>query len=348
MLVPDPAPAYGPSWRRLPAGIWALGFVSLLMDVSSEMIHVRLPVHLVVGLGTTALTVAIIEGITETTVTTTKDISGAISDRMGKGICGAPRDALVADIAPPDLRGAAGGLRQSLDTVGAFLGPLLAVGLIWAFANDFASVFWIAVIPAFMAFGLILFAVKDLARPAHLRRVRNPLARRGLALPGPAYWWVVGVAAAFKRARFSEAFLILRAERLGLSLMLVPLVLVVPSIAYVLSAFPVGVVLWGLHMGLTRGLPATRVALLGANDGIVSIASLIVGVATAAAAVSEVLIAGVAGLVAGAMSMAAGEYVSVSSQSDIEQVNLARQPEFECADLALTAGIGAVFGTVVG
>lgn len=178
------------------------------------------------------------------------------------------------------------------------MGPLLAVGLMWVFAGDFASVFWVAVIPAFMAFGLILFAVREPARPADLRRVRNPLARQELAVLGPAYWWVVGVAAVFTLAQFSEAFLILRAQDLGLSLMLVPLVLVVLNIAYALSAFPVGVLsdrmsritllilglsllimadlvlalapslpgvlggvaLWGLHMGFTQGLLATLVA----------------------------------------------------------------------------------------
>ena len=337
MKAPERSTLGSASWRRLPAGIWALGFVSMLMDISSEMIHALLPVYLVIGLGTTAFTVGIIEGIAEATAAITKVFSGALSDRIGrrkelaaigyglaaltkpifplapsvgwliaarfidrvgKGIRGAPRDALVADIAPPELRGAAFGLRQSLDTIGAFLGPLLAVGLMWVFSDDFASVFWVAVVPAFMAFGLILFAVKEPARPASLRRVRNPLARQELALLGPAYWWVVGVAAVFTLARFSEAFLILRVEGLGLSLKFVPLVLVVLNIAYALSAFPVGVlsdrmnritllvvglmllitgdlvlafapglpgvlggvVLWGLHMGFTQGLLATLVA----------------------------------------------------------------------------------------
>ncbi len=226
MTPHEPVTTTAHLWRHMPAGIWALGFVSLLMDVSSEMIHALLPVYLVVGLGTTALTVGVIEGIAEATAAITKVFSGALSDRIGrrkelaaigyglaaltkpifplapsigwlvaarfidrwgKGIRGAPRDALVADIAPPDLRGAAFGLRQSLDTVGAFLGPLLAVGLMWAYSDDFAAVFWVAVIPAFMSFGLILFAVREPARPADLRHVRNPLARRELALLGPAY-----------------------------------------------------------------------------------------------------------------------------------------------------------------
>lgn len=325
------------AWRGMPAGIWALGFVSMLMDVSSEMIHALLPVYLTVGLGATALTVGVIEGIAEATAAITKVFSGALSDRIGrrkelaaigyglaaltkpvfplapsiswliaarfidrvgKGIRGAPRDALVADLAPEGRRGAAFGLRQSLDTLGAFIGPLLAIVLMWAFANDFQSVFWVAVIPAFMALGLILFAVKEPARPAGMRKVRNPLSRAELRLLGGMYWAVVAVAAVFTLARFSEAFLILRAQEVGLSLMLVPLVLVGMNAVYALSAWPAGVLsdrmsrpallmaglvlliaadlvlalapgflglglgiaLWGLHMGLTQGLLAALVA----------------------------------------------------------------------------------------
>ncbi|GAB4291325.1 MAG: MFS transporter [Roseovarius sp.] len=324
-------------WRRLPRGIWALGLVSMLMDVSSEMIHALLPVYLVVGLGTMALAVGVIEGIAEATAAITKVFSGALSDRIGrrkqlaalgyglaaltkpvfplapsvgwlvaarfidrvgKGIRGAPRDALVADIAPPRLRGAAFGLRQALDTVGAFLGPLLGVALMWAFADDFASVFWVAVIPAFAALALILLLVHEPPRPAGLRRVRNPLARAELRLLGGLYWGVVAVAAAFTLARFSEAFLILRAEAGGLRLTLVPLVLVAMNLIYALAAYPVGalsdraprgailgagllvliaadlclalagglwgigagILLWGLHMGITQGLLSALVA----------------------------------------------------------------------------------------
>ena len=323
--------------RQIPTGVWALGFVSLLMDVSSEMIHALLPVYLVVGLGASALAVGIIEGIAEATASITKIFSGALSDRLGKrkvlaavgyglaavtkpifplapsvawiiaarfidrvgkGIRGAPRDALIADISPPHLRGASFGLRQSLDTVGAFAGPLAAIGLMWLFADDFVSVFWVAVIPAFLALGLILFAVHEPKPPEGLRKVRMPLSRAELARLGPAYWWIVIVAAFFTLARFSEAFLILRAQSAGLQLMMIPAVLVVMNVAYAVSAYPagamsdrrdratvlfiglslliaadlilaflpslmgiaVGVVLWGLHMGFTQGLFATLVA----------------------------------------------------------------------------------------
>lgn len=321
----------------IPAGIWVLGFVSMLMDISSEMIHALLPVYMVTVLGTSALTVGIIEGIAEATASITKVFSGALSDwlgkrkflaalgyglaaftkpifplaptvgwlvaarfidRIGKGIRGAPRDALVADIAPAHLRGASFGLRQSLDTIGAFVGPLLAIGLMWMTADNFQAVFWIAVIPAFLSLALIVVAVKEPERARELRRIRMPLHRSELARLGARYWWVVAIAAVFTLARFSEAFLILRAQSIGLPLMLVPLVLVIMSLAYSLSAYPVGVLsdrvnkvtlliiglalllvadlvlaftadlvgvgigvaLWGLHMGFTQGLLATLIA----------------------------------------------------------------------------------------
>lgn len=323
--------------RKLPAGIWALGFVSMLMDVSSEMIHALLPVYMVAVLGTSTLAVGIIEGIAEATASITKVFSGALSDwlgkrkllaaigyglaactkpifplaasldwliaarfidRLGKGIRGAPRDALVADLAPPHLRGAAFGLRQSLDTIGAFSGPLIAIGLMWLTADHFQAVFWVAVIPAFVAVALILVFVKEPPRPQGLRRVRMPLHRDELARLGTAYWWVVAVATIFTLARFSEAFLILKAQSIGLPLALVPIVLVIMSLAYSLSAYPVGILadrmdritllvlglilliaadlvlaiapgitgvgigvtLWGLHMGFTQGLLAALIA----------------------------------------------------------------------------------------
>ena len=324
-------------WRAIPAGIWALGFVSMFMDISSEMIHALLPVYMVTVLGTSALAVGIIEGIAEATASITRIFSGALSDwlgkrkllaalgyglaaftkpifplagsvqwlvaarfidRVGKGIRGAPRDALVADIAPAHLRGASFGLRQALDTVGAFLGPLIAIGLMWLTADHFTFVFWIAVIPAFLSLALILVAVREPERPKDLRPVRMPLSRSELSQLGRSYWWVVAIAAVFSLARFSEAFLVLRAQSIGLPLMLVPVVLVVMNIAYSLSAFPIGilsdrvgrvtililglllllgtnlvlafttgviglgigVVLWGLHMGFTQGLLAALVA----------------------------------------------------------------------------------------
>jgi MFS family permease len=325
------------SLREIPGGVWALGFVSMLMDVSSEMIHALLPVYLVTVLGTSMVTVGVIEGIAEATASITKIFSGALSDwlgkrkllavlgyglaaftkpvfplapsaswligarfvdRVGKGIRGAPRDALVADIAPAHLRGASFGLRQSLDTVGAFLGPLLGIGLMWWTADNFKAVFWVAVVPAFLAFALMIFAVREPARPEGLRKVHNPISLAEIKRLGASYWCVVGIATVFTLARFSEAFLILRAQSVGLPIMLVPAVLVVMNVVYALAAYPagvasdrmnrttllvvglalliaadlalaalpsiggvaLGVVLWGLHMGLTQGLFATLVA----------------------------------------------------------------------------------------
>ncbi len=322
---------------NIPAGVWALGFVSLLMDVSSEIIHALLPVYLVTVLGASMLTVGTIEGIAEATASITKVFSGALSDwlgkrkllavigyglaaltkpifplastvgwlvvarfidRIGKGIRGAPRDALLADIAPANVRGASFGLRQSLDVTGAFLGPGLAICLMWLTGNNFQLVFWAAVVPAFLCVGLLLFAVHEPERPAELRKVRSPLSPAELKRLGPAYWWVVNIAVVFTLARFSEAFLILRAQAVGLPLVLVPIVLVLINVVYALAAYPAGVLsdrmnrmtilafgfgllvaadlvlafmggltgvglgvaLWGLHMGFTQGLLATLVA----------------------------------------------------------------------------------------
>jgi MFS family permease len=314
-----------------------LGLVSMLMDISSEMIHALLPLYLVTVLGTSTLTVGVIEGIAEATAAITKIFSGALSDwlgrrktlaaigyglaaltkpifplaptiswlvaarfidRVGKGIRGAPRDALVADLSPAAVRGASFGLRQSLDTVGAFIGPLLAIALMWATAGSFTAVFWFAVAPAFLSFGLIAFAVREPERPSGVRNIQSPLSRAELARLDAAYWWVAIVASVFTLARFSEAFLILRAQSVGLGVALVPAVLVGMNVVYALVAYPagvlsdridrravlifglavlivadlvlalapsvtglaIGVLLWGAHMGLTQGLLAALVA----------------------------------------------------------------------------------------
>ena len=321
---------------RLPAGIWVLGFVSLLMDISSEMIHALLPLFMVGTLGMGVALVGLLEGLAEATALILKVCSGVISDwfgrrkplavlgyglgaatkplfalatgpgliftarlldRVGKGIRGAPRDALVADIAPPEQRGAAFGLRQSLDTVGAFVGPLLAVALMLLWANDFRAVFAVAVVPALLAVLLLMVGVREPARPAGAAR-SNPISRANLKRLPRAYWWVVGVGAVFTLARFSEAFLVLRAEQLGMALALVPLVMVAMNVVYSLTDYPfgklsdrvshhglllaglsvlvladvvlavsthwvgllLGVALWGVHMGMTQGLLAAMVA----------------------------------------------------------------------------------------
>lgn len=330
----DGAPT-GP--RAIPRSIWALGLVSLFMDSSSELIHSLLPVFLVSVLGASALSVGVIEGIAEATAAITKLFSGSLSDylgrrkllavlgyglaaitkplfplagsvgwvftarfvdRIGKGIRGAPRDALIGDIAPAHLRGACYGLRQSLDTVGAFLGPLLAIAFMALLADDIRAVFWVAVIPAFVAVAILVLGVREPAAAEPERRPRAPIRFGDMRRIGAPYWWLVLIAAVLTLARFSEAFLVLRAADVGLSMAHVPWIMVVMNVAYAASAYPAGalsdrvdrltvllvgfglllaadlllgvsqglwpvlagVALWGLHMGLTQGLLAALVA----------------------------------------------------------------------------------------
>jgi MFS family permease len=342
--------------KQIPRGVWALGLVSMFMDISSEMIHALLPIYLVSMLGTSMTTVGFIEGVAEATAMITKVFSGALSDwlgkrkaltaigyglaaftkpvfplasavewfvaarfvdRIGKGIRGAPRDALLADIAPDYVRGASFGLRQSLDTVGAFLGPMLAIGLMLLTLDNFRLVFGIAVIPAFIAFGLLLVGVEEPARksaqPNGERRLSFADAR---GLSG-SFWTVVAIAAVFTLARFSEAFLVLKAQAVGLPVALVPAVMIVMNVVYAVVSYPagalsdrfgrhgilfvgigmlvvadlilafgvtvrsvlIGVVFWGLHMGLTQGLLSALVAdaapqdLRGTAFGVFNVAS---------------------------------------------------------------------------
>lgn len=320
----------------IPRTVWALGFVSLCMDVSSELVHSLLPVFLATTLGASVLSIGIIEGIAEATAMIVKVFSGALSDyigkrkgllllgyglaaltkplfplahsietvltarfldRIGKGVRGAPRDALVADVAPVEIRGACFGLRQSMDTVGAFMGPGLAIALmLWL--NNIQQVLWFAVVPAALVFVLIVFGVQEPVRETATGRFRSPIHREQLRRFSSDYWWIVLIGAVFTLARFSEAFLILRAQRMGVSSSWVPLVMVVMSVFYTVSAYPagwlsdrisrrhllayglgllviadlvlgqatsisavyVGAALWGLHMGFSQGILATLVA----------------------------------------------------------------------------------------
>ena len=329
--------ARSPRARALPRGVWALGFVSLFMDISSEMIHALLPVFLVGVLGASATAVGLLEGTAEAIAQVTKVFSGTLSDRLGKrkllaacgyalaaltkplfalapstgwvfaargldrvgkGIRGAPRDALVAELAAAELRGAAFGLRQALDTVGAFAGPLLAIALMAATADDFRAVFWLATIPAAVAVLVLVVFVREPEREPARRDAERPRISTLVGTLGARFWWVVLVATLFTLARFSEAFLILKAADVGLELAYVPAVLVVMNVAYALSAYPAGrlsdrmnrwgvlgvgaalliaadlllafggslwvvgagIALWGLHMGFTQGLLAALVA----------------------------------------------------------------------------------------
>jgi MFS family permease len=350
-----------PARPRLPAAIWALGFVSLLMDVSSEMIHSLLPVVLVTGLGASAFAVGLIDGLAEATALLVKVFSGVLSDlwrrrkplavagyglgaaskplfalatgagsvlaarlidRVGKGIRGAPRDALVAQLAPPEARGAAFGLRQALDTVGAFLGPLLALGLMLAWNDDMRAVFRVAVVPGALAVLLLVVAVRE---PAGAWRgaASNPLRRESLRRLPPAYARVLAVGALFGLARFSEAFLVLRARGGGLPLALAPLVLIGMNAVYSVGAYPfgrladrvdrrrllgagllvlaaadavlalsdrgaglwAGIALWGLHLAITQGLLGALVADAAPHDLLgtaFGLFHLVTGVATLA------------------------------------------------------------------
>lgn len=323
--------------RALPPGIWALGLVSMFMDVSSELVHSLLPVFMVTVLGASMVTVGVIEGIAEATAAFTKVFSGAISDyfgrrkllvvlgyslgaiskplfplapsigwvftgrfldRIGKGIRGAPRDALIADITPPEQRGIAYGLRQSLDSVGAFVGPSLAIAFMAILGNDIQSVLWIAVVPAFVAVAILVGAVHEPDRAKAGARPREPLRLAAVARLPRRYWLITLLGAVLTLARFSEAFLVLRAQDVGIALHFVPAVLVVMSVVFALAAYPAGAMadrfrrkqlliagllvlvgadivlalahspllallgaaLWGLHMALTQGLLSVLVA----------------------------------------------------------------------------------------
>lgn len=323
--------------NKIPRTVWALGFVSMFMDISSEMIHALLPLFLTTTLGVSVVMVGLIDGVAEATASVTKVFSGYISDRMrkrkpliligyglgalskplfalagtasvimgarfadriGKGVRGAPRDALVADVTPPEIRGRAFGLRQSIDTIGAFLGPLIAIAAMAAFSNDMRMVFWLAVIPAAIAVVLVLVGVEDAKRPVDESNARVPVRIADLRQLPRAFWLLVAIGAVFTLARFSEAFLILKANAEGLPLALAPLVLVAMNAVYALAAYPlgslsdrvraktvliagllvliaadlvlamlpgvagafVGIALWGVHMAATQGLFAKLVA----------------------------------------------------------------------------------------
>lgn len=327
-----------PSGKRpvLPTAVWTLGFVSLFMDISSETIHALLPLFLTTTLGASVAFVGLIDGVAEATASISKVFSGYISDRIGrrkplilmgyglgalskplfalagsanlvlgarfadrigKGLRGAPRDALIADVTPVEIRGRAFGLRQALDTAGAFLGPLLAIAMMFLFANNIRSVFWVAIIPAAIAVLLVLFGLKN-ERSIRSESVSAPVQMHAIFALGRPYWSVVGIGVVFTMARFSEAFLVLKASAEGLPLALAPMVLVVLNLVYALGAYPagawsdavparrlmlwglaclfaadlmlayfpglvaafVGIALWGAHLAITQGLMAKLVA----------------------------------------------------------------------------------------
>ena len=322
---------------NVPRTVWALGLVSLFMDLSSEIIHALLPVFLTTTLGASVALVGLIDGVGESAASITKVFSGYISDRLGrrkplillgyglgalskpffaiatgpmpilgarfvdrigKGLRGAPRDALVADVTPVEIRGRAYGLRQALDTIGAFLGPLAAIALMFALANDMRTIFWIALIPAVISVLLVVFGVGEAEKGTPGKAKAPPLRMVDLKSFDRRFWTVVMIGVAFTLARFSESFLVLRANGEGLPLAWTPVVLVVMNLVYSLGAYPagalsdrvnpvwpmsgglvclvladlslgfgsglfatfVGIALWGAHMALTQGILAKLVA----------------------------------------------------------------------------------------
>lgn len=324
-------------FEGLPRGVWALGFVSLFMDISSEMVHSLLPVFFVSVIGLSYTAVGLIEGIAQAIALITKMFSGALSDvlrrrkllavigyglaavtkpvfalastatlvvsarfadRLGKGIRGAPRDALIADITPEAVRGASYGLRQSLDSIGAFVGPLIAIGLLALLANDIRGVFWFALIPAAISVLILIFFVHEPQRDETGSEPKSPLRARDIKQLDGTYWVTVAISAVLMLAGFSEAFLVLRAQDAGLSLALMPLVFIFMNVVYALAAYPagvlsdrfgrpgliaagfvviivadivlafasgiwivmLGVMLWGLYLGLTQGVLSAMVA----------------------------------------------------------------------------------------
>ncbi len=293
----------------MPRGVWVLGFGSLFMDASSELVHSLMPIFMVSVLGTSILTVGVIEGIAEATAAITKVFSGAISDyfqkrkflivigyglgaitkpvfplantiqwvfaarivdRIGKGIRGAPRDALIADLVPPEMRGAAYGLRQSLDSVGAFIGPLLAVAFMAWLANDIKAVLWVAVVPAFLAVMLLAVAVREPEAGGLESGIGKRLALSNARRLSSSYWLIVALGGMFTLARFSEAFLILRAKDVGLSLGLVPIIMIVMNVIYSAFAYPAGVIADRIH---PRLLLVVGLGVLIAADGVLAIAT---------------------------------------------------------------------------
>ncbi|WP_421580605.1 MFS transporter [Shinella sp. M31] len=322
--------------NSIPATVWVLGVVSLLMDISSEMVQTLLPFYLVSGLGASAVFVGFVEGLAVAIATVTKLFSGILADRMaqrkplavlgyglgavsklifplatsvgwivaakavdrvGKGIRGTPRDALIADVTPPELRGASFGLRKSLDTVGGFIGPLIAIGLMILLGGDVLAIYWIAVIPAFLAVLLLIVGVREPKAPFEAKAGGLPRLADIVRLNG-AVWMVIGAASLLTLARFSEAFLLLKSQEAGFAPAWIPITMVIMHAVYGLTAYPVGalsdrigrsgpliaslfvlvaaygtlayaenvsifiagIVLWGLHMGLSQGLLATLIA----------------------------------------------------------------------------------------
>lgn len=385
----------------IPRTVWVLGVVSLLMDISSEMIQTLLPLYLVAGLGASAIAIGFIEGLSVAIATITKLFSGMISDwtgrrkplavlgyglgalskpifplassigwivvakavdRVGKGIRGTPRDALIADVTPPEIRGASFGLRKSLDTVGGFVGPLAAIGLMLATDGDMIVIFWIAAIPAFLAVALLIIGVKEPEQPPSSSKGMPRFRDAGRL--NRAVWIVIGVSSLLTLARFSEAFLLLKSQQAGLSLAWIPVTMVVMHAVYGLTAYPVGylsdrigrrsmialslvfliaadlalataqtlpmlfagIVLWGLHMGFSQGILSTLIA----DSAPKNLKGTAFGVFNLATGLTVILGNVAAGLLwetwGSASTFLAGAVIALASLAAVPLLSAARQP----------------------
>ncbi len=320
------------------------------MDISSEMIHALLPAFLVGSVGASVAFVGLVEGLGESTANIVKLFSGRISDRIGKrkplallgyGLGTLSKPTFVLATGPycvltarmfdrfgKGKRGAAFGLRQSLDNIGAFAGPLLALLFLSLFAGDLRAVFWVAAIPGLGALAVLWLGV---AEPEHAPRSEAPQAVWHMPKLPAAFWAVFGFGIIVTLARFSEAFLILRAQDLGLSLLHLPLVLILMNAGAALSAYPAGVIsdrigrrglllagivvlivadallalaqgtvmvvvasgIWGLHLGMMSGLLSAEVAATVPDD----IRATAFGVFNFGTGIALMLASGIAGVV---------------------------------------------------
>ncbi len=267
-----------PQAAPLPATVWILGIASLLNDVSTEIIHSVLPLYMVTALGASFIAVGLLEGTAEALASVLKVGAGGLSDllgkrkalvvsgyalstlvkgcyalagdmtmvmiarlgdRVGKGIRVGPRDALVADSTSPEQRGAAYGLRQSLDTVGAVIGPGLSFVLLSLWHMDYKNIFAIAIVPGIIAVLLLLIGVREPEKresKSDDKKLHKDLLKR----LSPAYWSLVVVSFLFNLGNSSDAFILLKGKEAGLALGMVPLMLVVMNVFYAACAYPAG------------------------------------------------------------------------------------------------------------
>lgn len=250
------------------------------MKISSVIVFTLSPLFMTQVLGASIFAVGILEGILEVITLLARIFSGIISDyihkrksiivvgyifalisrpflalatrmedvflgrafdRIGNGLDATPRDALVGDLAPPQIKGACYGLRESLSRAGSFAGALLVMALLWLTEGNFSLVFWIGSIPTVLALMVLVIFVKDSPnqqaqhkKPTHKFKLKD---LKKLPLP---FWLILLLSGLFMLSNFSGAFLILRAEQTGLDLHLTSLVMIIQNLATAGTAYPVG------------------------------------------------------------------------------------------------------------